>query len=170
MSRILLHLKSVGLTFGGRPLLQGAELSVAEGERVALVGRNGSGKSTLLKMAAGMIEPDTGERWVQPGTTIRYLPQEPDLTAFATVLDYVEAGLGPRMIRTAASLCCASWDCPAMKTRSGCLAARSAARPLPGRWRPIPTSCCSTSRPIISTCRRSNGLSPSSNPRAPPSC
>jgi len=95
MSRILLHLRGIGLTFGGRPILENAELSVAEGERVALVGRNGSGKSTLLKIAAGMIEADKGERWVQPGTTIRYLPQEPDLSAFATVLDYVEAGLGP---------------------------------------------------------------------------
>ena len=95
MSRILLHLRGIGLTFGGRPILESAELAVAEGERVALVGRNGSGKSTLLKIAAGMIEADHGERWVQPGTTIRYLPQEPDLSAFATVLDYVEAGLGP---------------------------------------------------------------------------
>jgi ATP-binding cassette subfamily F protein uup len=95
MSRILLHLRGIGLTFGGRPILENAELAVAEGERVALVGRNGSGKSTLLKIAAGMIEPDTGECWVQPGTTIRYLPQEPDLSAYATVRDYVEGGLGP---------------------------------------------------------------------------
>jgi ATP-binding cassette subfamily F protein uup len=95
MSRILLHLRGIGLTFGGRPILDDAELSVAEGERVALVGRNGSGKSTLLRIAAGMIEADKGERWLQPGTTIRYLPQEPDLSAFATVRDYVEAGLGP---------------------------------------------------------------------------
>ena len=95
MSRILLHLRGIGLTFGGRPILEDAELSVAEGERVALVGRNGSGKSTLLKIAAGMIEADKGERWLQPGTTIRYLPQEPDLSAHATVLEYVESGLGP---------------------------------------------------------------------------
>ena len=95
MSRILLHLRGIGLTFGGRPILESAELAVAEGERVALVGRNGSGKSTLLKIAAGMVEADKGERWVQPGTTIRYLPQEPDVSAYKTVLDYVEAGLGP---------------------------------------------------------------------------
>jgi ATP-binding cassette subfamily F protein uup len=94
MSSILLHLRGIGLTFGGQPILENAELSLAEGERVALVGRNGSGKSTLLRIAAGMIEADHGERWVQPGTTIRYLPQEPDLSAYKTVLDYVEAGLG----------------------------------------------------------------------------
>ena len=95
MSRILLHLRNIGLTFGGRPILEDAELAVAEGEQVALVGRNGSGKSTLLKIAAGMVEADHGERWLQPGTTIRYLPQEPDLSAYETVLEYVEAGLGP---------------------------------------------------------------------------
>ena len=95
MSRILLHLRGIGLTFGGRPILESAELAVAEGERVALVGRNGSGKSTLLKIAAGMIEADHGERWLQPGTTVRYLPQEPDLSAYGSVRAYVEAGLGP---------------------------------------------------------------------------
>ena len=35
MSRILLHLRGIGLTFGGRPILESAELAVAEGERVA---------------------------------------------------------------------------------------------------------------------------------------
>ena len=95
MSRILLHLRNIGLTFGGAPILEDAELAVAENERVALVGRNGSGKSTLLKIAAGLVEPDHGETFLQPGTTVRYLPQEPDLSSFATVLDYVEDGLGP---------------------------------------------------------------------------
>ena len=71
------------------------ELSVGEGERLALVGRNGSGKSTLLKMVAGMIEPDKGEIFRQPGATIRYLPQEPDFSGFATTRDYTQAGLGP---------------------------------------------------------------------------
>jgi ATP-binding cassette subfamily F protein uup len=95
MAQILLHLRDIELTFGGKPLLEGAELAVSEGERIALVGRNGSGKSTLLKIAAGMIEADKGSRWLQPGTTLRYLPQEPDLSGFRTVLGYVEAGLGP---------------------------------------------------------------------------
>jgi ABC transport system ATP-binding/permease protein len=88
-------LQDIRLTLGTMPLLAGAELAVAPGERLCLVGRNGSGKSTLLKIAAGLLTPDGGTRFVQPGATVRYLPQEPDLTGFATVLDYVEAGLGP---------------------------------------------------------------------------
>ena len=88
-------LRDIALTFGGTPLLAGAELTVSVGERVCLVGRNGSGKSTLLRIAAGLIEPDRGTRFLQPGATLRYLPQEPDLADAATTLAYVEAGLGP---------------------------------------------------------------------------
>jgi ABC transport system ATP-binding/permease protein len=91
----LVQLSNIAVTFGGTPLLEGAELTVATGERVALVGRNGSGKSTLLKIAAGLVEADRGERFVQPGASVRYLPQEPDLTGYATTLAYAEAGLGP---------------------------------------------------------------------------
>ena len=95
MAPPLLTLQDIHLTFGGTPLLEGAELSIGERERVCLVGRNGSGKSTLLKIAAGTVEADRGKRFAQPGATIRYLPQEPDLTGFATTLAYVEAGLAP---------------------------------------------------------------------------
>ena len=91
----ILALRDVHLSFGGTPLLEGAELAVAPGERLCLVGRNGSGKSTLLKIAADLVQPDSGERFVQPGATMRYLPQEPDLSGFESALDYVEAGLGP---------------------------------------------------------------------------
>ena len=95
MAPPLLQLKDIALTFGGTPLLTGAELSVSTGERVSLVGRNGSGKSTLLKIAAGLVEPDRGSVFVQPGALVRYLPQEPDFAGFATTLAYVEAGLRP---------------------------------------------------------------------------
>ena len=95
MAPPLLHLQGVALTFGGTPLIENAELSVAPQERICLVGRNGSGKSTLLKMAAGLVEPDAGKRFVQPGATLRYLPQEPDLTGYHTLGAYVAEGLGP---------------------------------------------------------------------------
>ncbi len=91
----LIQLKDIALSFGGTPLLSGVDLSVSADERLCLVGRNGSGKSTLLKIMAGLVEPDHGSRFVQPGVTIRYLPQEPDFAGHATTLAYVEAGLGP---------------------------------------------------------------------------
>ena len=85
MAPPLLILRDINLRFGAAPLLEGAELCVSEGERLCLVGRNGCGKSTLLKIATGTVEADTGERFVQPGATLRYLPQEPNLSGFATV-------------------------------------------------------------------------------------
>src|SRR5215475_10105126 len=102
MAPPLIQLKDIKLTFGGTPLLTGVELSVSPSERVCLIGRNGSGKSTLLKIAAGLVEADSGSRFVQPGATIRYLPQEPDFAGHATTLAYVEAGLGPGDDRYAA--------------------------------------------------------------------
>ena len=91
----LLLLTDIRHGFGSTRLLEGASLSVAPGERLALVGRNGSGKSTLLKVAAGSIEAEGGTRFVQPGATMRYLEQEPDLSAYPDVMAYVQAGLGP---------------------------------------------------------------------------
>src|SRR3981081_2657761 len=95
MAPPLIQLKDIALTFGGTPLLSGVELSVSAEERVCLIGRNGSGKSTLLRIAAGLVEPDKGSRFVQPAPPIRYLPQEPDFGDNPTTLAYVEAGLGP---------------------------------------------------------------------------
>src|SRR3982075_1822572 len=95
MAPPLIQLKDIKLTFGGTPLLSGVELSVSSSERVGLIGRNGSGKRRLWKTGAGLSKADHGSRFVQPGATIRYLPQEPDFAGFATTLAYVEAGLGP---------------------------------------------------------------------------
>jgi ATP-binding cassette subfamily F protein uup len=95
MTSHLVKLDGIHLTFGGNPLLTGATLTVAPGDRICLVGRNGSGKSTLLKIAAGLVEPDRGERFVHPDARVRYLAQEADFAGHATALEYVEAGLGP---------------------------------------------------------------------------
>lgn len=93
MAPPLLTLKDIALTFGTTPLLERAEMTIFARERLCVVGRNGCGKSTLLKIAAGLIEPDAGERFVKPGTTIRYLEQSPDLSAFETIGDYVQNAL-----------------------------------------------------------------------------
>ena len=70
-------------------------MAVHPGDRLCVVGRNGSGKSTLMKIAAGLVEPDQGTRFVQPGKQVAYLPQDPDLSAFASLGDYAAADLEP---------------------------------------------------------------------------
>ncbi|WP_417819213.1 ATP-binding cassette domain-containing protein [Terasakiella sp.] len=89
----LLTLRDVHVTFGGRPVFEGVECAVQPGDRICLVGRNGSGKSTLMKVIAGLIEIDDGERFVQPGVTVSYLPQDPVMPEGLSVHDYVHAGL-----------------------------------------------------------------------------
>jgi ABC transport system ATP-binding/permease protein len=95
MSRPLITLHNVHVTFGPQPLLDGADLMIAERERICLVGRNGAGKSTLMKVAAGLIEADRGERFAHPDAKIAYLAQEPDFGDAPTVEAYVMGGLGP---------------------------------------------------------------------------
>ena len=80
----LLQLRDIVVTLGGAPLLDGAELSISAGDRIAVVGRNGSGKSTLFRVAAGELTSDRGTRFVQPSARLAYLPQEPDMSGFAT--------------------------------------------------------------------------------------
>ncbi|SIQ69420.1 ATP-binding cassette, subfamily F, uup [Rhizobium sp. RU35A] len=95
MAPPILKLDDIRLSFGGTPLLAGANLQVEPGDRICLVGRNGSGKSTLMKIAAGMVEAQSGEVFRHPSATIRYLEQAPDFAGFSTVQAYCEAGLGP---------------------------------------------------------------------------
>ncbi len=61
----------------GRSLFEGISLSVAAGDRLALIGPNGSGKSTLLKVLAGHHEPERGECARRKDLTLSYLPQGP---------------------------------------------------------------------------------------------
>ncbi len=95
MAPPILKLNDIFLSFGGAPLLAGAGLQVEPGDKICLVGRNGSGKSTLLKIAAGLVEAQSGEVFRHPSSTVRYLEQAPDFAGYKTVAAYAEAGLGP---------------------------------------------------------------------------
>ncbi|WP_454852658.1 ABC-F family ATP-binding cassette domain-containing protein [Rhizobium binxianense] len=95
MAPPILKLDDIFLSFGGTALLAGAALQVEPGDKICLVGRNGSGKSTLLKIAAGLVEPQSGDVFRHPASTVRYLEQAPDFAEFRTVQAYAEAGLGP---------------------------------------------------------------------------
>ncbi|MEO4043054.1 ABC-F family ATP-binding cassette domain-containing protein [Hoeflea sp. CAU 1731] len=95
MAPPIIKLDDIHLTFGGTPLLDGADLQVEPDDRICLVGRNGSGKSTLMKIAAGLVEAQSGEIFRHPKATVRYLEQAPDFTGYETVRAYAMAGLAP---------------------------------------------------------------------------
>lgn len=95
MAPPLLSLQDIRLGFGGNPLFQSIDLSISKGERICLVGRNGCGKSTLMKVMSGIVVPDEGKVWSQPGLGIAYLVQEPDLSGFDCLRDFVAEGAIP---------------------------------------------------------------------------
>src|SRR5699024_5908324 len=89
----LISLQDVTLGIDRQPLFAGLDLMLYRGERACLVGRNGSGKSTLLRVLAGLQEPDSGERSLQAGVRLAYLPQEPQPPPDQKLRDYVGLGL-----------------------------------------------------------------------------
>ena len=68
-------IKGAALSFGANQLFSNIDLYINRGDKISLVGRNGSGKSTLLKVISGVLEPDSGEIFIQPGIKIAYIPQ-----------------------------------------------------------------------------------------------
>jgi ABC transport system ATP-binding/permease protein len=89
----LVALRDATLTYGGNPTFSEASVAVSRGERICLVGRNGSGKSTLLKALAGLIELDHGERFLQPGAHVTYMPQDPVFDPTMSIAEHVALGL-----------------------------------------------------------------------------
>jgi energy-coupling factor transport system ATP-binding protein len=61
---------------GGAAVLRGVDLTIAPGERVALMGRNGAGKSTVLRHAAGLMAPTRGK--VKTAGRVALLLQDPN--------------------------------------------------------------------------------------------
>ncbi|MGY8995518.1 MAG: ATP-binding cassette domain-containing protein, partial [Alphaproteobacteria bacterium] len=76
MAPPILTLRDIAVNADREPLFKGLELSLEAGDRFCLIGRNGSGKSTLLRVMSGQVDPDKGERFVQPGTTVGVLAQD----------------------------------------------------------------------------------------------
>lgn len=83
----LITLSNAHLAFGHHALLDGANLSIQEGERIGLIGRNGSGKSSLLRILDGRIQADDGE--VSRLSSLRSITveQEPVLLENKTVYE-----------------------------------------------------------------------------------
>jgi ATP-binding cassette subfamily F protein uup len=90
----LISLQSVDYGVGGPLLLEGVDLAIESGERIALIGRNGAGKSTLLKLLSGELRADEGEVRVEGGRRVARLEQEVPQDAAGSVFDVVAAGMG----------------------------------------------------------------------------
>ena len=89
----VISLRNASVRLGPTPLFAALTALVADADRICLVGRNGAGKSTLLKTLAGLIELDAGERLQASGSTVTYLPQEPELDPRLSALDATLAGM-----------------------------------------------------------------------------
>jgi len=84
----------LSLAFGDRDILKNINLRLAEGSRTCLTGANGCGKSTLIKIIAGLLQADSGDRAVQKGTRISYLPQSGIVHRGSSLRDEAETVFG----------------------------------------------------------------------------
>lgn len=78
---------------GGKQVIRDISLSFIPGAKIGVIGVNGSGKSSFMKIVAGIDTEFGGEAWAAEGTTMGYLPQEPDLDPALTVKENIEAGI-----------------------------------------------------------------------------
>ncbi len=88
----LLALDRVAVGYGERRVLDGLKLSLAPGDRIALLGANGAGKSTLIKLLAGQLAPQTGARVEAKGLAIGYFAQHQleQLDPASTAVDHLK--------------------------------------------------------------------------------
>ncbi|MEY2795628.1 MAG: hypothetical protein RIR10_1344 [Planctomycetota bacterium] len=86
---LALSARNISKTFGTRTLFRAVDLSIDEGERLALIGPNGSGKSTLLKIIAGREQSDSGEITFRKGLRVAYVAQIDDFAPGSTPLQVV---------------------------------------------------------------------------------
>ncbi|MDR2149779.1 MAG: ABC-F family ATP-binding cassette domain-containing protein [Spirochaetaceae bacterium] len=84
------QLTKISLAFGDRDVLRDLNLNLATGSRAALTGINGSGKSTFMQIIAGLRPADSGERTLQKGCRISYLPQSGIVHRGRTVREEIE--------------------------------------------------------------------------------
>ena len=80
------------LADGSRQILKNINLCFYPGAKIGVVGLNGSGKSSLMKIMAGLDTEFDGVAALQPGASVGYLPQEPDLEG-KTVIDNINLGV-----------------------------------------------------------------------------
>jgi len=90
----LLTLQDISVAFGGPPVLDRANLAIARGDRVCLLGRNGAGKSTLLQVLDGTMAPDQGSVVRQGTVSVSRLQQDIPEQLEGSIFDVAAGGLG----------------------------------------------------------------------------
>ena len=91
---LLIQAAAVSYAHGGNRVLDGAQLDLRVGERVAIVGANGTGKSTLLRLLARDLTPSAGAVTTARGTTVGMLTQHASLDPALTARDAVAVAAG----------------------------------------------------------------------------
>ncbi len=83
----MIHIQNASLSYGSQILFDDISLTIAQNQRVGVLGRNGTGKSTLLKIIAGLGRFDEGTITLDRHKKIAYMPQEMVILSTKTVLD-----------------------------------------------------------------------------------
>ena len=91
--KVIYSMYKVSKHYNRKVILADISLSYFYGAKIGVLGLNGSGKSTLLRIMAGIDEEHEGTIQVQPGFTVGYLEQEPELEKGRTVKEIVEEGV-----------------------------------------------------------------------------
>ncbi|WP_458412926.1 ABC-F family ATP-binding cassette domain-containing protein [Schinkia sp. CFF1] len=91
----ILSVENLSKSFGDKTLFSNISFSVAEKQRIGIIGVNGTGKSTLLKILAGQEPADSGEMTKPKDYSIEYLDQNPEFEGSGTILDEIFYGDTP---------------------------------------------------------------------------
>jgi ATP-binding cassette ChvD family protein len=97
--KVIFSMQKLSKTYQGadKPVLKNIYLSFFYGAKIGILGLNGSGKSSLLKIIAGVDKNYQGDVVFQPGYTVGYLEQDPQLDETKTVLEIVQEGVAETM-------------------------------------------------------------------------
>ncbi|MCG3176652.1 MAG: putative ABC transporter ATP-binding protein YbiT [Candidatus Omnitrophica bacterium] len=104
--RVLLQLSDIRKSYGARPILEGATLSLLEGQKVGVIGRNGAGKSTLCRIITGHEEADGGTVSRSTALRLSYLEQHDPYQLEETVIGFLQRYTGKE-----------EWECGKMAGR-----------------------------------------------------
>jgi ATP-binding cassette ChvD family protein len=95
VAEFIYTMRKVRKAHGDKVILDDVTLAFLPGAKIGVVGPNGAGKSTVLKIMSGLEHANNGDAFLNPGSTVGILQQEPPLNEEKTVLGNVEEGVGP---------------------------------------------------------------------------